>query len=69
MSAREVILQAVGHKDIDFNKTDGVSICKTINEAVYEWAKNITNNDTLNWFKKLGVFGSDIGPDNIFPIR
>ena len=71
LSSRQAILQAAGYKSVDFNKTDGGSICRTINEAAYAWAKQHSNSNTLNRFAKLGeplIFGEDKGPYNAGPL-
>ena len=64
-------LQAAGKGTLDFNVTDGSSICKKINQAVYDWALENYGNDTLDRFKRLGepmVMGEDKGPYNVGPI-
>ena len=71
MSSRQAIMEATGMKNVDFNKTDGWSICKFINQASYSWALNHTGERTLERFRKLGeelVFGEDEGPYNAGPL-
>ena len=71
MSSRQAIMEATGMKNVDFNKTDGWSICKFINQASYSWALNHTGERTLERFRKLGeelVFGEYEGPYNAGPL-
>ena len=62
LSSRQKIMEAAGMGKVDFNKTDGGSICKKINEYTYSWALANAGSNTLARFKKLGepmVFGED----------
>lgn len=71
LSSRQAIMQAAGMKHVDFNKTDGSSICKNINEFTYARALNLTAKKTRDRFEKLGqklVFGEDLGPYNAGPL-
>ncbi len=71
MSSRQSIMKAAGMKDVDFNKTDGSSICKVINQASYSYALNISSKTALERYKKLGqelTFGDDLGPYNAGPL-
>ena len=71
LSSRQKIMESAGMGKVDFNKTDGGSICKTINEYTYSWALANAGSNTLARFKKLGepmVFGEDKGPYNAGPL-
>lgn len=70
MSSRQAIFQAAGKGKQDFNKTDGSSLCKVINQAAYDWAVGTCGAKTLARFQQLGqamIMGEDKGPYNIFP--
>ena len=71
LSSRQSIMEAAGMGKVDFNKTDGGSLCKIINKHAYNWALDHAGATTLGRFKKLGeplVFGKDKGPYNIGPL-
>ena len=71
LSSRQKIMESAGMGKVDFNKTDGGSICKTINEYTYSWALANAGSNTLTRYKKLGepmVFGEDKGPYNAGPL-
>ena len=71
MKSRQAIMEATGHTNVDFNKTDGGSLCKLINQAAYEWALSISGNKTVQRFQKFGepmVMGEDEGPYNVGPL-
>ena len=67
LSSRQKIMESAGMGKVDFNKTDGGSICKTINEYTYSWALANAGSNSLTRYKKLGepmVFGDDILENN-----
>ena len=71
MSSRQAVMEAAGMKNIDFNTTDGGSLCKIINEASYEWALKNSGANSVARFMKLGehmIFGKDKGPYNAGPL-
>ena len=62
------IMESYGH--VDFNTSDGYSVCKLINQASYNWALGLASNHSLQRFLKYGVpfiMGNDEGPYNVFP--
>ena len=70
MVSRQVMMEAAGYRDVDFNTSDGYSVCKLINQASYNWAIGNASNRTLQRYTKYGVpyvMGNDEGPYNIFP--
>ncbi|XP_064386786.1 uncharacterized protein LOC135335273 [Halichondria panicea] len=71
LKSRQVVYEAGGYKNVDFNKTDGSSICKDINQEAYNWAIQNANFTTLKRFEKYGVamvMGEDKGPYNVGPV-
>ena len=71
LKSRQAIMDAAGYKNVNFNTSDGGSICRTINEASYEWAQGNVAQATLARFKKYGVQivpGDDLGPYNEGPL-
>lgn len=71
LKSRQAVMEAAGYKNVDFNTTDGASICKTINQAAYEWALKNAGSATLARFQKYGVrmvMGEDEGPYNEGPV-
>lgn len=71
LKSRQVVMEAAGYKNVDFNKTDGGSLCKDINQASYDWALKNADNSTLMRFQKYGVkmvMGKDEGPYNEGPL-
>ena len=71
LKSRQIVLESAGYRNTDFNKTDGSSICKDINQKAYEWALQSTNKATLARFNKYGVpmvMGDDQGPYNVGPV-
>ena len=71
MSSRQAIMEAAGYKNVDFNTSDGFSICKVINEESYDWALCNASNVTVARFQKFGepyVMGEDEGPYNVGPL-
>lgn len=71
LKSRQAVMVAAGYKNITFNETDGGSICQTINQAAYEWARKNAAKDTLARFDKYGVKivpGTDQGPYNEGPV-
>ena len=71
LKSRQAIMEAVGYKNVDFNTTDGSSLCKIINQESYEWAKKNAGSETLLRFEKFGVpmvMGEDKGPYNAGPL-
>lgn len=71
LKSRQIVLQAGGYKNVDFNKTDSSSICRDINEESYNWALQNASSTTLARFKKYGVpmvMGEDKGPYNVGPV-
>ena len=71
MKSRQVVMEAGGHKNTDFNKTDGTSICKQINQLALNWAYSNLQQPTRDRFIKYGVpmvVGEDKGPYNVGPL-
>lgn len=71
LKSRQVVMVSGGYKNVDFNKTDGTSICKDINQEAYTWALQNSNVTTRARFMKYGVpmvMGEDKGPYNVGPI-
>jgi hypothetical protein len=71
LKSRQAIMEAEGYPNLDFNKTDGGSLCKIINQAAFQWALNISDNKTVQRFQKFGepmVMGEDEGPYNVGPL-
>ena len=72
MNSRQAMWEAVGIKNVNFSVSDGPSICKNINEAVYNWTVASVASlapKTLARFQKYGeplVMGEDKG-SYIFP--
>ena len=67
MKSRQAIMEGAGYKNVDYNTSDGSSLCKEINQAAYLWALNSTANGTAQRFQKYGVkmvMGEDMGPYN-----
>ena len=68
MSSRQAIMEAVGYKNVDFNTSDGFSICKLINSVSYQRALKNASNVTLARFVKFGEpysMGEDKGPYDV----
>ena len=71
LKSRQSILEAAGFKNVDFNKSDGPSICRDINQESYNWAKLNAGDETLARFERFGVpmeMGEDKGPYNAGPL-
>ncbi len=71
LKSRQIVFQAGGYQNVDFNKTDGSSICRDINQESYNWALQNASTITLARFTKYGVpmvMGEDKGPYNVGPI-
>ena len=71
MKSRQAVMEATGMGNVDFNKTDGGSLCKVINQASYDWGMNNIGSSTLTRFKKYGepmIMGEDKGPYNAGPL-
>ena len=64
LKSRQSVMIAAGYGNVDFNKSDAGSRCKTINQQTYEWALNNSDPHTLSRFKEYGVamvMGEDKG--------
>ncbi len=60
-------MEAAGIENVDFNTSDGFSICKIINEQSYVWALANAEPTTRARFNLYGVpmvMGEDKGPYN-----
>ena len=71
MSSRQAMMEAAGYKNVNFNSSDGSSLCKVINQNSYDWALNSSSLTTKSRFQKYGVpyiMGEDEGPYNIGPL-
>ena len=71
MSSRQAVMEAAGDKNVNFNTSDGFSICRVINENSYSWALSSASNTTVARFQKHGepyVMGEDEGPYNAGPL-
>ena len=70
MNSRQAVWEAVGMQNVNFDVSDGPSICKYTNEAAYNWTvSNSIAPKTLARFQKYGeplVMGEDKG-SYIFP--
>ena len=65
MSSRQAIMEAAGYPNVNFNTSDGYSICKVINQASYNWALSNASQTTVMRFQKFGepyIMGEDKGP-------
>ena len=71
MSSRQAIMESAGYRNVNFNTSDGFSICKVINEESYNSALKNASNTTAARFQKFGepyVMGDDEDPYNIGPV-
>ena len=71
LKSRQAVMEAAGYRNVDFNTSDGASLCKTINQAAYDWALKNAGNATVARFQKYGVrmvMGEDEGPYNEGPV-
>ena len=71
LKSRQTVMTAAGFKNVDFNKTDGFSICKIINQESINWAEKNAGARSLTRYKQLGtpiVLGEDKGPYNVGPL-
>ena len=69
MNSRQAVWEAVGMQNVNFEVSDGPSICKYTNEAAYNWTVKSVAPKTLARFQKYGeplVMGEDKG-SYIFP--
>jgi hypothetical protein len=69
LKSRQAVLEAVGYQNVNFNTSDGPSICKDINQEVYKWALQNAGSHTTKRFQMVGV-GMVMGEDKgsyIFP--
>lgn len=55
LKSRQAVKLAAGYKGVDFNTSDGGSLCAEINRASYEWAMKNASATALDRFKKHGV--------------
>lgn len=71
LKSRQAVMLAAGYKNVDFNTSDGSSLCKIINQASFDWALKNADSATLARFQKYGVqmiMGEDEGPYNEGPV-
>ncbi len=71
LKSRQAVMEGAGYKNVDFNTSDGSSICKVINQASYDWALQNAHASTVARFQKNGVqmvMGEDLGPYNEGPL-
>ena len=71
LKSRQAVMEAAGYKNVNFNVSDGESLCKRINEEAYAWSLRNAGSNTLTRYKKYGVpiiMGSDKGPYNVGPL-
>ena len=64
LKSRQSVMIAAGYGNVDFNKSDAGSRCKTINQQAYDWALKNSDPVTLSRFKEHGVamvMGEDKG--------
>ena len=65
MSSHQAIMEVAGYPNVNFNTSDGSSICKIINQASYNWALSNASQTTVMRFQKFGepyVMEEDKGP-------
>ena len=55
LKSRQAVLEAVGYQNVNFNTSDGPSICKAINQEVYKWALQNAGSHTAERFQMVGV--------------
>ena len=71
LKARQAVMEASGMSNVDFNVSDGSSLCSLINEASFDWAYLQTASKTWARFEKFGerlIMGTDKGPYNAGPL-
>ena len=71
LKARQAVMEAAGYQNVNFNTSDGSSICKVINQEAYDWALQNTSSNTRARFQEFGVqlvMKEDKGPYNIGPL-
>ena len=64
LKSRQSVMLAAGYKNVDFNRSDAGSRCKTINQQAYDWALDRSGKRTVSRFKAFGaplVMGEDEG--------
>ena len=71
LKSRQAVMEAAGYQNVDFNTSDGSSICKIINQQAYTWALLNAGSRTAERFRMVGVamvMGEDKGPYNAGPL-
>ena len=71
LKSRQAVMEAAGHRNVNFNTSDGPSICKVINQQAYTWALLNAGTHTADRFRMVGVamvMGEDKGPYNTGPL-
>ena len=71
LKARQAVMEASGMGNVDFNVSDGSSLCAIINTASFDWSYMLTAPKTWARFEKFGepiVMGADKGPYNAGPL-
>ena len=71
LKSRQAVMLGAGYTNVDFNTSDGSSLCKTINEASYKWALQNAGSAAVARFQQNGVqmvMGEDEGPYNEGPV-
>lgn len=71
LKSRQAVMVGAGYTNVDFNSSDGSSLCKVINEASYKWALQNAGSSALARFQENGVqmvMGEDEGPYNEGPV-
>ncbi len=64
LKSRQSVMIAAGYGNVDFNKSDAGSRCKTINQQAYDWALKNSDPVTQSRFREYGVsmvMGEDKG--------
>ena len=71
LKSRQAVMEAAGYQNVNFNTSDGSSICKVINQQAYTWALLNAGSRTAERFQTVGVgmvMGEDKGPYNAGPL-
>ncbi len=64
LKSRQSVMIAAGYGNVDFNKSDAGSRCRTVNQQAYDWALKNSDPITLSRFREYGVsmvMGEDKG--------
>ena len=71
LKSRQAVMEAAGYTNVNFNTSDGGSICQVINQEAINWALGNVDATTLSRYVRYGVYmvvGEDKGPYNAGPL-